>query len=203
MLKKQQEETQKKRIMESKMKVIQKEKTRIAEERLKKDGSEEDDSNVTQKFADAMKTDPNSAAPEEADPDAPVFGDMNEVEAKELLKSIIRILNSAWDQGLFPDREYLVKEMGENISEEEVISFLKKFANKEILSFKIKTKLDKYSWPILISKQYIKRKGAALLDKAQQETENQRRSKMPNQEKYDIYISLEDFLQRLINQKKK
>lgn len=200
MLKKEQEEGQKKRIMESKMKVIQKEKTRIAEERMKKENKK--DENVTQKFADALKTDPQSAAPP-ADPDATVFGDMNEEEAKELLKGILKILDSAWEEGIFPDREYLVKELGANISEEEVIGFLKKFANKEVLSFKIKTKLEKYNWPILISKQYIKRRGGVLLDKAKKATDEQRKAKMPNQEKYDVYTSLEDFLERLINKKKK
>ena len=188
-----QKEEQKKRIMQSKVKIIQKEKTRIAEERLKSNepSAEIVKGNDPQEFESNNPDDPDSTT-------AKQLAFIEEKDAKELLKRIISIIDQAWDARTLPDREYLNKALDNALSEEQLVAFLKKYGNKEVVSFIIKTKLEKFKWPVLITRTYIKRKGNALLEFAKKETDEQRKSRIPNQEKYDVYTSVEDFLGKVL-----
>ena len=119
-------------------------------------------------------------------------------EAEATLKKICDILDSAWKEGVLPSRTYLLERMKE-FDESGLIQFLKKHARKEIYSFRVKHDKPEYVWPILISKHYIKRNGRALLNKAIKETDKQRSASMPNQEKFDINLAIEDFLSKLMS----
>jgi len=56
----------------------------------------------------------------------------------------------------------------------------------------------KYKWPILISKNYLKKNGKKLLDLAIKESDEERKGVAPDQDKFDFYSSLEDFLERVL-----
>lgn len=183
------EKEQKKRIIESKQKSIEKEKAKLAEERMKqRDSSEKAD-----------KEEASVMSEEEA-----VVGGINfndEKEVKNIQQKIGTILDYAWDSKILPDREYLLENLGNSMTENQLIFFLKKFSQKDVLSFQIKSKsgnAPKFKWPILVTRSYLKRNGQKLLDNAKKQTDEQRKAMMPDQEKFDIYNSMEDFLNKVI-----
>ncbi len=182
----QKELEQKKRIESSKAKVIAKEKARLVEERMKQPDKKDSAPTKNEK----LDTELQMAALEE------------EQQLKEFLKNIIRVLDDAWDKGLQPDREYLFKEVADTgMTEEELINYLKKNFSKEIFSFQVKSMTGgtKYKWPILITKNYIKRKGRKLLALAVQESDKERKDITPDQDRFDFYSSLESFLEKILN----
>jgi len=124
-----------------------------------------------------------------------------EKKNKALLTKISSILDSAWDREIYPDREFLHSSFDEPMSEEELLDLLKKNFSKDILSFQIKTatKPPKYKWPILVTKDYLKKKGKDILEKAKREHDREKSAVVPNQERFDLYSSLEEFLQRTLN----
>ncbi len=175
---------QKKRIIESKAKQIAKEKSKLIEERMKQIDDFEN--------APGLKTEVIGAIPEEKKISAD-----EEQQIKEIQGLIIGILDSAWDAKLYPDREYVLANLKNGMNEDQLVMFLKKHAGKEILSYQIKTKANKFKWPVLISRNYIKKNGKRLLDFAKKESDKERSSPTPDQDKFDVYASLEDFLTRL------
>ncbi|MCB1191412.1 MAG: hypothetical protein H7A23_19770 [Leptospiraceae bacterium] len=178
---------QKKRIIESKQKVIEKEKSKLAEERIKRKETTE---KVEKEEAISMSSESGEGIN---------FDD--EKEVRNVQQKIATILDYAWDSKILPDREYLLENLGNLMTENQLIFFLKKFSQKDILSFQIKSKsnnVTKYKWPILVSRSYLKRNGQKLLDNAKKQTDEQRKSLMPDQDKFDVYNSIEDFLNKII-----
>jgi hypothetical protein len=178
------ESEQKKRIVESKAKQIAKEKSKLIEERMKQIDDFES--------APGLKTEITQAVTEERK-----LSLEEEQQVKEIQTLIISILDSAWDAKLYPDREYVLSNLRNGMNEDQLVMFLKKHSGKDIMSYQIKSKSNKYKWPILISRNYIKRNGKRLLDTAKKESDKERSSPTPDQDKFDIYASLEDFLTRL------
>lgn len=174
---------QKKRIALSKAKEIDEETARRVEAKLKEKKS----------ITPSSKASPKK---EKKDP-------KEEKKNKELLSSISSILDSAWEREIYPDREYLLTSFQEPITEEELVDLLKKNFSKDIHSFMIKSaiKPPKYKWPILITKEYLKKNGLAILEKAKKEHDREKSAVVPNQERFDLYSSLEEFLERTLNKK--
>ncbi|MCB1308991.1 MAG: hypothetical protein KDK30_12450, partial [Leptospiraceae bacterium] len=119
-------------------------------------------------------------------------------EARDLLKKIVETLDKAWEQGLFPNRTHLLEGMSAFEDENQLVMFLKKYGRKEVLSFRIKHDKPQYVWPILISRRYVKRKGKALYSKYSELADKQRQASMPDQHKFDVATSVEDFLGRIL-----
>jgi len=182
---------QKKRIEAAKAKAIAEEKSRLIEERMKKREKREVEQTAKVELQDepSLNTTAKMQSIEE------------EQRLKELLKNIIKILDQAWDQNLKPDREYLLEKISDTgMTEDHLIMYLKKNFSKEIFSFQVKsaTGSTKYKWPILISKNYLKKNGKKLLDLAIKESDEERKGVAPDQDKFDFYSSLEDFLERVL-----
>ena len=122
---------------------------------------------------------------------------LERIENEEKLKSIIIDLDKAWDEGQMPNRLFLLEKFPE-FTEDALILFLKKYARKEIISFRINHDKPEYVWPFLITKRYIKQKGKSMYAKYAALADKQRNAAMPNQEQFDIATSLEDFLGRIL-----
>lgn len=183
----QKEIEQKKRIEASRAKAIAEEKARLVQERMKQ--REKEKTPETSAIINLQDTAKNIQTLEE------------DKKLKEVLKDIIKILDDAWDKQLQPDREYLMNQLkNTNLTEDELINYLKKNFSKEILSFQVKsaTGSTPYKWPILISRNYLKRNGNRLLQIAKKESDAERNSTAPNQIRFDFYSSLEDFLERVL-----
>ncbi|MFN3604983.1 MAG: hypothetical protein ACK4UJ_09765 [Leptonema sp. (in: bacteria)] len=134
-------------------------------------------------------------------------------KAKELLLKIINVLDEAWDRGELPNRITLLERIEDfKNNEDYLIQFLKKYGKGAIFSFRViphdpkSPKIDindpVYVWPILISKKYIIKNGNRLLKKAMEEVDAQKSALMPEQQKFDIATSIEDFLNRILSKKK-
>ncbi|HNI87612.1 MAG TPA: hypothetical protein PKX55_05595, partial [Leptospiraceae bacterium] len=181
-IRRQKEMEQKKRITESKSKQIAKEKSRLVEERMK----QIDEIEQAGTGADAKEEPDKKLTPEE------------EKQVKDVLQAIITALDSAWDAKLYPDREYLMQNVKTGMSEDQFVMFMKKHSQKEVLSFQIKSKSNKYKWPILVSRHYLKRHGRRMLEIAKRESDTERRSPAPDQDKFDLFSHLEEFLERVL-----
>ena len=120
-----------------------------------------------------------------------------EARSQELLQGICAELDSLWASNILPSRTHILEKFTE-FDENSLIFFLKKHARKEIYSFRVKNEKPEYQWPILISRNYIRRHGKKMLDKAIKDTDEQRAASMPNQEKFDVAAAIEDFLSRLM-----
>lgn len=194
-IKAKQEVLQRQRIASGKVKKMEKEKAKIVESRMKKeDGEELDEMEESSTISENLVE--NST---EGENDSPMNTDQ-ERQVKETLQKIVDLLDNAWNAGEYPDRTYLLQKLGSSMTEDAFVMFLKKHSHKEIYSYQIKSKAnpDKYPWPILISRHYLKRFGKKLLDKAKIASDEQRSSLMPNQEKFDLSSSLEEFLERVL-----
>ncbi|TGN14577.1 hypothetical protein [Leptospira ilyithenensis] len=168
---------------------IAQEKERIVRARLKeKEVQEKEDEKQTKSSSD---NDSDSEPVKQGTPE-------EEKKWKESMESIVRILDEAWDFGIYPDREYVLTKLSGAYTEENLIFFLKKFGGKEIYSFPVRNQREKFPWPILVSASYLKRQGKRLLEKVSEESNRQRNEKFPNQEKFDIAESLLEFLNRIL-----
>ncbi|WP_411821364.1 hypothetical protein [Leptospira sp. 'Mane'] len=168
---------------------IAQEKERIVRARLKeKETQEKEGEKQTKPSSDnELDSEPvKQGTPEE------------EKKWKESMESIVRIIDEAWDFGIYPDREYVLAKLSGSYTEENLIFFLKKFGGKEIYSFPVRNQREKFPWPILVSASYLKRQGKRLLEKVSEESNRQRNEKFPNQEKFDIAESLLEFLNRIL-----
>ena len=121
-----------------------------------------------------------------------------EKQVKDVLQAIVTALDTAWDAKLYPDREYVMQNVKTGMSEDQFVMFMKKHSQKEILSFQIKSKTNKYKWPILVSRHYLKRHGKRLLEIAKRESDIERRAPAPDQDKFDLYTFMEEFLERVL-----
>ncbi|EQA35887.1 hypothetical protein LEP1GSC047_0563 [Leptospira inadai serovar Lyme str. 10] len=180
---------QNKRVLEAKTRAAQEEKLRIAEKRVKE--KDEAESGAKTKaagvFAPGEEAVMTRSGEQEADP-----------QAKKMLSSVLDILDAAWAGGEYPDRNYLLTMLGADADENTLLNFLKKNAKKEIHSFMVRNQEEKYTFPILITRRFLKKNGRSLLDKAKKIVDEQKVAGMPEQEKFDFYISFEDFLNRTL-----
>lgn len=182
---------QKELIIKHKSKQVEKEKAKLVQERLK-------EKKETELNSGSNSVDFDSGSPEERKGVNQSEQMEKENEEKETVEKIVNILDNAWNQNKFPDREYLLFELGGSVQEENLIMFLKKHASKNIFSYQIRNPQEKYRWPILISRGYLKKNGEKLLAKAKKEVDKQKSEMMPNQEQFDLASSLEDFLVRIL-----
>lgn len=120
-----------------------------------------------------------------------------EQDAKDRLKKICDILDEAWSANKHPNRTDLVERLGD-MSEDDLIMFLKKYGRKEVLSFRVRSEKPEYVWPILVSRRYLRRNGKKLHGQVKDAADKQRQANMPDQEKFNIATSIEDFLGRVL-----
>ncbi|MCE9500218.1 MAG: hypothetical protein K8R21_06945 [Leptospira sp.] len=182
-----QEVLQRQRIQQQKMKKMEEEKTRIAESRMKIK-AEKSGQDATNEETEETETEETGAS----------MNPEQEKEVKEQMQNLVNIVDEGWNAGIYPDRTFLLQNLKGKMTEEQLVMFLKKYSQKELYSFIIKTHTEKFPWPILISRHYLKRYGRKLLDKAKKESDEQRSGLMPNQEKFDISSAIEDFLERTL-----
>ncbi|EMN30616.1 hypothetical protein LEP1GSC083_3152 [Leptospira interrogans serovar Pyrogenes str. L0374] len=177
-----------KKIVEVRSKKIQEDATKLAEKRLKeKDAKELAEKNVRKQQAANLKQEKTQTTPKEIDP-----------QGAKLLERILDILDDYWSNQQYPDRNILLYEMDGEIDEDGLINFLKKFGKNDIYSFMVRNQEDKYTFPILITKRYLKKKGKELLEKASSVIDEQKNASMPDQDLFDFCISLEAFLRKTL-----
>lgn len=114
----------------------------------------------------------------------------------KLLERTLDILDNYWSNHQYPDRNILLYEMDGEIDEDGLVNFLKKFGKNNIFSFMVRNQEDKYMFPILITKRYLKKNGKDLLEKASAVIDEQKNASMPDQDLFDFCISLEAFLRK-------
>ncbi len=182
---------QNKKVLEAKTKAAQEEKVRIAERRIKDRESAEATAKARAAAAIASSSSNDSVSKISSSSE-------QDVEVKKMLSAVLDILDQAWSRDEFPDREYLLKALGADTDENTLINFLKKNAKKEIHSFMVRNQEEQYSFPILVTRRFLKKNGRGLLDKAKKIVDEQKGSGMPEQDKFDFYISFEDFLNRTL-----
>ncbi len=120
-------------------------------------------------------------------------------QTKLYLQKVIDILDEAWQNKEYPNRNYLLSRMPEFGSEDDMIYFLKKHGIGNLYSFFIKVNKPEFTLPILISRRYLRNEGKKLLIQTRSEIDKQRRvSQVPDQEKYDILTHVERFLETKI-----
>jgi len=135
-------------------------------------------------------------------------------KAEQLMGKVLETLDEAWNQKELPNRITLLERIPDFQNNEDfLIQFLKKYGKGKIYSFRIiphnpkSPKIDLndpiYTWPVLITKRYILKNGHKLLKQAMDEVDEQRKAIMPDQQKFDIATSIEDFLNRALSQKNK
>jgi hemerythrin superfamily protein len=108
------------------------------------------------------------------------------------------VLDDYWSNRQYPDRNILLYEMEGEINEEGLISFLKKFGKNEIFSFMVRNQEERYTFPILVTKRYLKKNGKDLMEKASTIINEQKDASMPDQDLFDFCISLDDFLKKTL-----
>ena len=133
----------------------------------------------------------------ESEPDKKLTPE-EEKQVKDVLQAVISALDTAWDAKVFPDREYVMQSVKTGMTEDQFVMFLKKYSLKDVLSFQVKSKSNKFKWPILVSRHYLKRHGKRLLEIARREAETERRAPAPDQDKFDLYSYMEEFLERVL-----
>jgi hypothetical protein len=181
---------EKERLREREAKQAQK---KLATERLQAEGDVADEAKDRAKDSSNASYEP----PEPEDPEAVKEKLQKDEEAKNQLKKIVDIIDEAWSKGMHPNRTYLIEKLG-NMTEDELIMFLKKYGRKEVLSFRVRSEKEEYIWPILITRRYLRRNGKALSSKITEQANKQRNAKMPDQEKFNVASSIEDFLGRVL-----
>ncbi|EMS84677.1 hypothetical protein [Leptospira noguchii] len=177
-----------KKIIEVRSKKIQEDATKLAEKRLKeKDAKELAEKNVRKQQTTNLKQEKTQTTFKEVDP-----------QNAKLLERVLDILDDYWSNQQYPDRNILLYEMDGEIDEDGLINFLKKFGKNDIYSFMVRNQEDKYTFPILITKRYLKKKGKELLDKVSSIIDEQKNASMPDQDLFDFCISLEAFLRKTL-----
>ncbi|MCC5814028.1 MAG: hypothetical protein JJT78_04670 [Leptospira sp.] len=116
----------------------------------------------------------------------------------ENLKKIVSVLNEAWEFGYYPDRSYLLEKLEGSFSEQDLVQFLKKKGGKDIYSFMIRNHPEKYPFPILVTREYLKKNGSKLLSDVEKILEEQKNQALPDQSKFDKAVSIAEFLDRVL-----
>ncbi len=122
----------------------------------------------------------------------------SEKKNKDTTSQILNLIDQAWGAKLFPNRTLLLENISDFKTENEILFFLKKHCSRHIYSFYISSDKPEFTWPILISRRYLQKNGAKLLDQVQKDADKQRQAIMPDQEKFNIAVAIEDFLLKTI-----
>lgn len=179
-----------KRVIEARTKKIQEDASKLAEKRVKeKDAKEQAEKQARKQAAAHAKEDkiPSSSTPKEVDP-----------QNAKLLERVLDILDDYWSSRQYPDRNILLYEMDGEIDEEGLINFLKKFGKNEIFSFMVRNQEERYTFPILVTRRYLKKNGRDLMEKSTSIINEQKDASMPDQDLFDFCISLDDFLKKTL-----
>ncbi|MCZ8237427.1 MAG: hypothetical protein O9346_07490 [Leptospiraceae bacterium] len=181
----------KQQVADQRSKHIAKRRTEIAEERIKKENEK-----LSKKTKDTDTA--NNKSSEDSIPSQGSSELEDDPATKEKLKSILSALDEAWDFGVYPDRTYVLDKVSSSMTEDDLIFFLKKKGGKDIYSYMVRNQPDKYIWPILITRNYLKKNGKKLLEKAEEVIQAQKTGAMREQMKYDLAVSLAEFLDRIL-----
>ncbi|EKS07743.1 hypothetical protein [Leptospira santarosai] len=176
-----------KRIVEARSKKIQGDMSKLAEKRVKEKELAEKNARKQQATHGKQEKTSSTTVPKEVDP-----------QGAKLLERTLDILDNYWSNRQYPDRNILLYEMDGEIDEEGLVNFLKKFGRNDIFSFMVRNQEDKYTFPILITKRYLKKNGKDLLEKASAVIDEQKNASMPDQDLFDFCISLEAFLRKTL-----
>ncbi|EMO46829.1 hypothetical protein [Leptospira santarosai] len=176
-----------KRIVEARSKKIQGDMSKLAEKRVKEKELAEKNARKQQATHGKQEKTSSATVPKEVDP-----------QGAKLLERTLDILDNYWSNRQYPDRNILLYEMDGEIDEEGLVNFLKKFGRNDIFSFMVRNQEDKYTFPILITKRYLKKNGRDLLEKASAVIDEQKNASMPDQDLFDFCISLEAFLRKTL-----
>ncbi|MGJ4754722.1 hypothetical protein [Leptospira kmetyi] len=179
-----------KRVIEARTKKIQEDASKLAEKRVKEKEAKELAEKNARKQAAAQSKDDKI-------PSAPVQKEVDPQNAK-LLERVLDILDDYWSSRQYPDRNILLYEMDGEIDEEGLINFLKKFGKNEIFSFMVRNQEERYTFPILITRRYLKKNGRDLMEKSSSIINEQKDASMPDQDLFDFCISLDDFLKKTL-----
>jgi len=114
---------------------------------------------------------------------------------------MIKIIEKSWESNQMPNRITLQEHFPE-FTEDEVLSFVRKKSKGCIKSFTVLHPDPKYKWPILITKNWIVKHGYSILQKARKMTDDQRNALYPDQEKFEYYYAIENFLTRHLTKHK-
>jgi uncharacterized protein YjgD (DUF1641 family) len=178
----------KQQVADQRAKHIAKKRTEIAEERIKKENEKLAKKSANNGSDNSSEDTQAASAPEPEDDPA----------VKEKLKKIMSALDEAWDFGVYPDRTYVLDKVAGSMTEDDLIFFLKKKGGKEIYSYMVRNQPEKYVWPILITRSYLKKNGKKLLEAAEEVIKAQKSGAMREQMKYDLAVSLAEFLDRIL-----
>ncbi|EMO13446.1 hypothetical protein LEP1GSC165_1558 [Leptospira santarosai str. CBC523] len=176
-----------KRIVEARSKKIQGDMSKLAEKRVKEKELAEKNARKQQATHGKQEKTSSATVSKEVDP-----------QGAKLLERTLDILDNYWSNRQYPDRNILLYEMDGEIDEEGLVNFLKKFGRNDIFSFMVRNQEDKYTFPILITKRYLKKNGKDLLEKASAVIDEQKNASMPDQDLFDFCISLEAFLRKTL-----
>ncbi|MDI7206244.1 hypothetical protein QMN03_04885 [Leptospira santarosai] len=176
-----------KRIVEARSKKIQGDMSKLAEKRVKEKELAEKNARKQQATHGKQEKTSSATVPKEVDP-----------QGAKLLERTLDILDNYWSNRQYPDRNILLYEMDGEIDEEGLVNFLKKFGRNDIFSFMVRNQEDKYTFPILITKRYLKKNGKDLLEKVSAVIDEQKNASMPDQDLFDFCISLEAFLRKTL-----
>lgn len=182
-------QAQAKALAAAKQKEIKRKTQELAQERVKQKMSKE-------------KTKVQGSGTEDSDDEIPgsASGELSEEEKQNLqtMEGINAAVDEAWESGVFPDREYLLKRFNGILEEDKLVMFMKKYGGKSLFSYQVRNQGGKYKWPVLITRSYLKKYGNSLLSKAKQEFEKQSKEQYPDQDKFDMAVSLLEFLERIL-----
>ncbi|MBW0435075.1 hypothetical protein HGB47_15790 [Leptospira yasudae] len=179
-----------KRVVEARTKKIQEDASKLAEKRVKEKEAKEQAEKQARKQAAAHTKDdkiPSASVPKDVDP-----------QNAKLLERVLDILDDYWSSRQYPDRNILLYEMDGEIDEEGLINFLKKFGKNEIFSFMVRNQEERYTFPILVTRRYLKKNGRDLMEKSSAIISEQKDASMPDQDLFDFCISLDDFLKKTL-----
>ncbi|MDV6236359.1 hypothetical protein CH379_012050 [Leptospira ellisii] len=180
-----------KRVNEARTKKIQEDASKLAEKRVKEKEAKEQ----AEKNARKQQTVPNK---DEKIPAPSSSKEAIDPTSGKLLERVLDILDDYWSSRQYPDRNILLYEMEGEINEENLVNFLKKFGKSDIFSFMVRNQEERYTFPILVSKRYLKKHGRDLMEKASTIIEEQKGASMPDQDLFDFCISLDDFLKKTL-----
>ena len=121
----------------------------------------------------------------------------NNIETKKQIKEIIQIIDNAWDKKEYPNRNYLLEQVSGFDKEDKLIKFVKDHCSNKLMSFYIKIEKPEYSFPILITRQYVSKNGKKILEEIKNHIEKLKASPVPDQQAYDLYLSIETFLNKV------
>ena len=124
--------------------------------------------------------------------------DVADEEAKKITEKILEVLDRAWHSKMYPNRIYLLERVSEIDSENKLMFFMKKHCAHKVYSFFIKVDKPEYVWPIFITRRYLRRNGKKMLANIQKEIKKQKEAFMPDQERYDEIIHIEEFLEKIL-----